>query len=90
MLDTYDQFAERTKSRALDVLLSSLAALRPTIDDSGARALLTDELATRILESAWKYQFDDDRAECRNEIRELVEIAIETREVEAADAAEQP
>ena len=88
MPDSNEQFADRTKSRALKVLLGRLTALRPAIDDRAARELFTDELATDILKTAWKYQFDVERTECRREIHELVEIAIEAREVEAGDAAE--
>ena len=51
----------RTKGRALDVLLGRLAALRPGVDDQAAREILTDELARDVLNTAWRYQFDDDR-----------------------------
>ena len=90
MTDSQEQFADRTKRRALAVLLSRLAALRPNIADRAAGELLTDVLATDILETAWRHQFDDDRRECANKVHELVEIAMEAREVEAADAATQP
>ncbi len=84
------QFASRTQHRARAVLLSRLAELRPAIEDQAARELLTDELATEILETAWSHQFDDDRQECRRKIREMVEIAIEARDIQDIDAATQP
>ena len=87
MADQQERFAKRTKSRALDVLLSQLGALRQNIGDQAARDLLTEGLAADILDTAWKHQFDDDRLECRKNIQELVHIAIEEREVEAEDAA---
>ena len=90
MPDSRELFAARTKGRALDVLLSQLAALRPKIDDRAASEILTDVLAKDILETAWRHQFDDDRQECRNKVYEMIEIAIEDREVEAADAAAPP
>ena len=90
MNDSQEPFADRTKSRALEVLLGRLAALRPTIKNPAATELLTDALAKDILETAWKHQFDDDRRECRNTIQEIVGIAIEDREVESTDAATQP
>lgn len=88
MPDSLEQFADRTKSRARDVLLSQLAALRPKIDDQAASEILTDALATDILETAWRYQFDDDRQESRNKVHEIIEIAIEDKEVDAAEAAD--
>ena len=90
MIDSQETYAERTKRGALDVLLKQLTTLRPNIDDCAAREILTAALATDILETAWRHQFDDDRSACRKKIHDLVEFAIEEREVEAADAATTP
>ena len=87
--DQQKRFAERTKSRALDVLLSQSGALRQNIGDQAARELLREGLVADILDTAWRYQFDDDRSECKRKIQELVHIAIEEREVEAEGAAEE-
>ena len=90
MPENQHQFPSRTKRRALDVLLDRLEAQRPNIEDCAASEILTNVLATDILETAWKHQFDDDRSECRNKVHELVEIAIEDWTVEVQDADTSP
>ena len=70
----------RTRQRALDMLLQRMATIRPTISDESAKALLTDDLLTRIFDVAWQHQFDEDRSEATRQIREIVNIAIDSSE----------
>lgn len=80
--------SQQTRERAVSVLLDQIRRLRPEVDDLAARELLTGDLVRDILLVAWQHQFDDDRDECESKIREIVEIAIENREIGTIDAAE--
>ena len=70
----------RTRQRALDMLLQRMATIRPAISDESAKALLTDDLLTRIFDVAWQHQFDEDRSEATRQTREIVNIAIDSSE----------
>ena len=69
----------RTRQRALDMLLQRMVSISPSISDESARALLSDDLVTRIFDVAWQHQFDEDRSEATRQIREIVNIAIDSR-----------
>ena len=69
----------RTRQRALDMLLQRMGSISPSISDEPARALLRDDLVTRIFDVAWQHQFDEDRSEATRQIREIVNIAIDSR-----------
>ena len=73
--------SKQTRERAVSVLLNQIRQIRPEVDDLGAQDLLTDDLVRDILLVAWQHQFDDDRKDCESKIREIVEIAIEDREI---------
>ena len=68
----------RTKQRALGVLLNQMATIRATMSGQSAEALLTDQLIAEIFEVAWQHQFDDDRSEAIRQVREIVNIAIDS------------
>ena len=78
--------SQETRERAVSVLLDQIQQLRPEVDDLAARELLTDDLVRDILFVAWQHQFDHDRTDCESNIREIVEIAIENREIGTSNA----
>jgi len=76
----------RTKDGALQVLREVAAKVRPSLEDSVAKELLTPELVGAVLDSAWQHQFDEDRSAFKSDIRQLITDAIEQRMLGEAKA----
>jgi hypothetical protein len=71
--------AERTKAGALEVVLSVRPSSAALMTNDEARSILTDEFLTRLLDLAWKNQFEADRSGPRRDLRRLVSDAIEAQ-----------
>ena len=69
---------QRTKQRALAVLLDEITSIRSAIADRSARQALTDRVVTEIFEVVWRRQFDEYRNEATRQVREIVDIAIDS------------
>ena len=70
---------QRTKLRAQSVLLDEVNKLQAHIRDEAASEVLTSSLVAELFEVAWRHQFDEDRSEATKQIREKVDLAIDSR-----------
>jgi hypothetical protein len=71
--------ADRTKAGALEVIVAVRPASLALILNEDAKAILTDDFLTGLLDLAWHYQFEADRAGSRRALRQRVADAIEAR-----------
>lgn len=73
-----------TQDRALKLLLERAEQPRQSVDDPDLAAVLQDNVVRDVFETAWRHQFDSDRAPFLREVREIVESAV--AEVVSGDA----
>lgn len=75
--------SESTKRHARDILVEMLPEAAGATDDALASGVLSEHVLERVLDIAWEFQFDDNRAACQRELRELVEQELEQRSLES-------
>ena len=72
---------DRTESQARQIILGMLPDTVRSTEDTLGSVVLTRSLVGQVLDVAWQYQFDDDRASAVRALKELVEGAMEEREL---------
>ena len=68
---------ERTRDSALAAVHKLRAEVMKSMQDDKARSLLTEELVTQVFDVAWSHRFDDERADARRTVRDIVADASE-------------
>lgn len=71
--------AERTKESALRVVLQLKNEATAEAENADVRAVLGSELVGRLLDMAWRHQFDPDRTAARRDVRTGVSDAVEAQ-----------
>jgi hypothetical protein len=66
----------RTRQGALEEILNLLPVIREETEDSKAKVLLTADLVTQIFAESWRYQFEEDRAEFRQHLRDIINDSL--------------
>lgn len=71
--------SQRTKGTAFAVLLEEYRSARTNLDeDDMAREMLSEPLLRDVFREAWRFQFDEDRSECRRRLRDIIDAAVKT------------